>query len=300
MSNLTFDERKCLHSINEDNPSEYRDLMSVVSKAYKQMSPSTLFYGFGACSVPHITETSYLFSGTGHLLNPTVMTDKLEQAYYSCLKRVEINAPIKFSSIIAKASEFASQSQQQFINSNDHSLSYFVLHIFCTGIIDDLQETISQLAQIIQKPLSIYIIEVRNPNVAEDDIDSSKLEKKCQFLFERGNRRFLRVLQFEDLFKRGAAGALQKLTENIPFEVEQYFDSVGGHTDVQIDQNQVRKNLDLLREVARQKECFLDQVESAGVERADVEKLIQEFKLYEYDLLSAEILLGRKKRVDKC
>ena len=83
-----------------------------------------------------------------------------------------------------------------------------------------MQETISQLAQIIQKPLSIYIIEVRNPNVAEDDIDSSKLEKKCQFLFERGNRRFLRVLQFEDLFKRGAAGALQKLTENIPFEVE--------------------------------------------------------------------------------
>lgn len=35
MSNLTFDERKCLHSINEDNPNEYRDLMSTISKAYK-------------------------------------------------------------------------------------------------------------------------------------------------------------------------------------------------------------------------------------------------------------------------
>jgi hypothetical protein len=35
MSNLTFDERKCIHSINEDNPNEYRDLMSTISKAFK-------------------------------------------------------------------------------------------------------------------------------------------------------------------------------------------------------------------------------------------------------------------------
>jgi pyridoxal/pyridoxine/pyridoxamine kinase len=82
MGNLTFDDRKCLHSVNEDNPSEYRDLMSIVSKAYKQMSPSTLFYGFGANTVPHITEVSDLFSGTGDLLSPMVMTEHLEQAYY--------------------------------------------------------------------------------------------------------------------------------------------------------------------------------------------------------------------------
>jgi len=100
MSNLTFDDRKCLHSINEDNKNEYRDLMSCVSKAYKQMSPSTLFYGFGANSVPHITEVSDLFSGTGDLLNSIVMTDHLEQSYYQCLKNVEINLPVHFSSVI--------------------------------------------------------------------------------------------------------------------------------------------------------------------------------------------------------
>ena len=45
----------------------------------------------------------------------------------------------------------------------------------------------------------------------------------------------------------------------------------------------------------------IDQMEADGVEinRAQVEKLIQEFKLYEYSTLSAEILLGLKKRVDK-
>mmetsp|Transcript_37159 Transcript_37159/g.57031 ORF Transcript_37159/g.57031 Transcript_37159/m.57031 type:complete len:114 (-) Transcript_37159:192-533(-) len=100
MSNLTFDERKCLHSINEDNPSEYRALMSVVSKNFKQMSPSTLFYGYGAVAVQHITEVSDLFSGTGDLLNPIVMTDHLEQAYYKCLKNIEINCPVHLASLI--------------------------------------------------------------------------------------------------------------------------------------------------------------------------------------------------------
>ena len=111
MSNLTFDERKCIHSVNEDNPNEYRDLMQCISKAFKTMSPSTLFYGFGANSVPHMTEVSDLFSGTGDLLNPIVMTDHLEQAYYSCLKKVEINLPVHFSKVIEKAVEFAHQSQ---------------------------------------------------------------------------------------------------------------------------------------------------------------------------------------------
>jgi hypothetical protein len=71
------------------------------------MSPSTLFYGFGANSVPHITETSDLFSGTGDLLNPIVMTDHLEQVYYTCLKNVEINLPCRFSQVVSKAVEFA-------------------------------------------------------------------------------------------------------------------------------------------------------------------------------------------------
>lgn len=35
MSNLTFDDRKCIHSNNEDNPNEYRDLLTSVSKAYR-------------------------------------------------------------------------------------------------------------------------------------------------------------------------------------------------------------------------------------------------------------------------
>ncbi len=35
MSNLTFDDRKCIHTVNEDNMNEYRDLITAISKAYR-------------------------------------------------------------------------------------------------------------------------------------------------------------------------------------------------------------------------------------------------------------------------
>jgi hypothetical protein len=44
----------------------------------------------------------------------------------------------------------------------------------------------------------------------------------------------------------------------------------------------------------------VDQANIAGVTRDNVTSLIDEFKLYEYSIDSAEILLGLKKRVEKC
>lgn len=78
LSNLTFDERKCIHTVNEDNMNEYRDLLTAISKAFRQISPTSLFYGFGANSVAKKTEVSDLFIGTGDMLNPIVMTDHLD------------------------------------------------------------------------------------------------------------------------------------------------------------------------------------------------------------------------------
>ena len=74
------------------------------------ISPSSLFYGFGANSVIKQTEVSDLFVGTGDLINPIVTTDNLEHEYTECLKRVELNLPVKFSSLIKKSVEFAEHS----------------------------------------------------------------------------------------------------------------------------------------------------------------------------------------------
>ena len=161
------------------------------------------------------------------------------------------------------------------------ALSYFVLYIFCTGIIDDVPDAIQQLTRVVNLPLSIYIVQLRNDNIESGDIDVGILERKCKFLFEKGNRKFLRVLQYKDLGfdVGGMVNAMKMLTQYIPFEVEQYFDSVAAHTEIRIQQNQVRKGLDLVREIMSQKEDFLrkiDQMEAEGVNmnRAQVEKLI--------------------------
>jgi hypothetical protein len=62
-------------------------------------------------------------------------------------------------------------------------------------------------------------------------------------LFERANRKFLKVLNYKDLGFVSAGGtkeAMQKLTRNIPFDVEQYFDSIAphrNHLNFKIQQN---------------------------------------------------------------
>ena len=94
------------------------------------------------------------------------------------------------------------------------ALSYFVLYVFCTGIIDDVGETIQQLTRVVSLPLSIYVVQLRNDALDGDDIDVSVLEQKCKFLFEKGNRKFLRVLQYKDLGLNvgGANKAMKMLT----------------------------------------------------------------------------------------
>ena len=58
------------------------------------------------------------------------------------------------------------------------------------------------------------------------------LEDKCKFLFERGNRNFLKVMEYSDLgfYTSGMNEVINKLTNKIPFEIEQYFDTVAAHS----------------------------------------------------------------------
>lgn len=95
-----------------------------------------------------------------------------------------------------------------------------------------MPQTIQQLARALNLPLSVYIVNMQNKSLRKDDIDASVLEDKCKFLFERGNRRFLKVMEYEDLgFQtQGMNEVINKLTEKIPFEIEQYFDSVAAHS----------------------------------------------------------------------
>ena len=107
------------------------------------------------------------------------------------MRRVELNLPVNFSALIEKGVQFAEKAVLHFTDQQQakacdggHALSYFVMYIFATGIIDDLDATMTQLTKVINLPLSIVIVQLKNKGVRSQDIDVGKLEKKCQFLFE--------------------------------------------------------------------------------------------------------------------
>ena len=158
-----------------------------------------------------VTEVSDLFVGTGDLLNPIVMLESLEKKYYECLTKVELNLPVKFASLISKAVEFGAKAAHNFLSEQNQSnqgaqnndggsaLTYFVVYIFATGIIDDLDESIAELAKVISLPISIVIVQLKNDGLQSNDMDVGKLEQKCEFLFQKANRRFLKVIKYADL-----------------------------------------------------------------------------------------------------
>ena len=49
------------------------------------------------------------------------------------------------------------------------------MYIFATGIIDDLDDSIQELAKVINLPLNIVIIQLKNDSLRKDDIDVGKL-----------------------------------------------------------------------------------------------------------------------------
>ena len=108
------------------------------------------------------------------------------------------------------------------------------MYIFAAGLIDDLGETMTQLARVINLPISIVIIQVSD-NLEPEDVSVSLLEEKCEFLFQKANRRFLKVLKYKGLgfLTGGSSVVMDKLTERIPFEIEQYYDTISPHQDQQ-------------------------------------------------------------------
>lgn len=95
-------------------------------------------------------------------------------------------------------------------------MTYFVIYIIAAGIIDDLDDSIRELTKVINLPVSIVIVQLKNTGLSERDTDVSKLEEKCEFLFEKANRRFLKVIkysQFGSSSSRGASLVMDRLTE---------------------------------------------------------------------------------------
>jgi hypothetical protein len=87
------------------------------------------------------------------------MIDNLEKEYYAALNRIELNLPVRHSKILQKALDFAEKSLEHYQKDElKHSLSYFVVYVFTAGIIDDVDDCVSQLARALGLPISIVFV----------------------------------------------------------------------------------------------------------------------------------------------
>lgn len=70
LSNLTFDEHKCIHSLKKGSPNDYIPVINAVENAYRHMCQKMIGFGMGARLVPKKGETSDLFAMNGNIFNP--------------------------------------------------------------------------------------------------------------------------------------------------------------------------------------------------------------------------------------
>jgi len=102
-----------------------------------------------------VLPVSHCFAINGYNMQPEV--DGLQgilDAYAMCIRNVVLSGPTVFSQIINQAASIASR----FHRSTDQK--YFVLLIITDGLLNDMDQTISEIVRASGLPLSILIVGV--------------------------------------------------------------------------------------------------------------------------------------------
>lgn len=60
-------------------------------------------------------------------------------------------------------------------------------------------ESVGELTKIFSLPLTITLVYIKNKELDASEVGAANLEKKCQFLFDRAGRRFLRIIEYKEL-----------------------------------------------------------------------------------------------------
>jgi hypothetical protein len=87
LANLTFDDRKCIHTLKKGVQNDYIDALHSVYRAYRHFSPFFCGYGFGGRLTGKHGKTSDCFAMNGDYFDPTLHSeDDLMDAYGHTLK----------------------------------------------------------------------------------------------------------------------------------------------------------------------------------------------------------------------
>ena len=215
LSNLTFDNQKCIHSLKEGANNDYINVIKHITNAYHNISSHMIGYGMGARTIPKKGDTSNLFALSGDIFNPQIDKTKLFDNYADTLKRIELSLPVNYHDVLETASGYA-----RYETENYEARNYFVLIYVSVGVIDDFQETLQGLKEINDLPLTVIMVKVRNMQT-EDTNDPAILIKECAQSFAACERKYLEIIDFEPYKKEGKLDEFENaLVNNIPLHVQ--------------------------------------------------------------------------------
>lgn len=219
LSNLTFDDQKCIHSLKKGANNDYLTVIQHITNAYQNIWSGMLGFGMGARTIPKKGETSSCFSLTGNIFNPVLPKDKLKEHYASTLKKVELSLPINYHPVLELVSDYAKYETE-----NYEARNYFVLIYVSAGVIDDFNDTLEVLKEISDLPLSVIMVRIRNMQM-EDTNDPAILIRECSDSFNQCERQYLEILDYEEFKKTNTTNKFEDaLVMNIPYHVEKYME----------------------------------------------------------------------------
>ena len=115
--------------------------------------------------------------------------------------------------------------------------NYYLLVILMAGVIDDFQDALNELLRAANLPVSVIVIKV---GAMQEETDSGSLMNLSHEAFEKCDRQFVNIFNYEDHYKRKfsstdseehvAAAKLMKdqfehdLIQDIPKQIEKFFE----------------------------------------------------------------------------
>ena len=179
-------------------------------------------YGFGAKPrFPKLNESraSHFFPCTGDYKNTSAETiPQAFEIYDICRRNVEMSGPTFFEPLLEKAVGLARDGFDQ------DPKNYIILMILTDGVIHDIQESIDQLVEGSDTPLSVIIVGVGKENfklMHQLDSDEHKLVNEDGKQAERDICQFVNFNEFHD---KPIGDFAEAVLEELPHQVVSFMD----------------------------------------------------------------------------
>ena len=225
-SNKNPDQEDSLHYQSTDKPNEYVSAITEVGNTlqYYDSNKKIPAFGFGAKLPPSHEVVSHCFALNGNIFEPdNDGIPGLIEKYKESVRSVHFHGPTLFSDIIRTTIQYASSKKL-----TQDSQQYYILLILTDGIINDLEQTIDEIAVASSLPISIVIVGVGSEDFSMMkilDADGAPLfSKKYNMAITRDLVQFVPYKEFK--------GKAHALAREVLFEIPNQFTQFMKNRDI--------------------------------------------------------------------